>query len=160
MKRIIFCFLILIVINSCSSNEISLADSNSNFQNQLKNYDKQIIKELAGTWRIYKESYDLNNEPELVSKLDNEYIILKDDFTFKTPKGSGKFSLAYSSIQSPEAESNFILSTFATYDSKSFWYSNNRFYKSYLISLNKNGKVRELKLSNFQDAKFKIFREE
>ena len=160
MRNIIFGFLILIVINSCSSNEISLADTNSNFQNQLKIYDKQIIKELSGTWRIYKNSFNPNEEPELVGKTDDEYIILKDDFTFKTRKGSGKISLAYTSIQSPEAESNFILSTYATYDSKTFWYSDNRFYKTYLISLNKNAKVRELKMSNFQDRNFKIFREE
>lgn len=147
---------------SCESNNISLADSNTNLQSQLKKYDEQIIKELSGTWRLYKESFYLNEEPKLVSKNDNDYIIIKNDYSFETAKGSGNIGISYSTIHNPLVETNFILTTYATYDfeSKTFWQSDNRFYKTYIVSIDKNSKSRELKMSNFQDRRFKIYREE
>ena len=161
--RFIFFILSVILLNSgCTSNQINLSDSNTNLQSQLKKYDEQVIKELSGTWRLYKESFYLNQEPELVSRDDNDYIIIKEDFTFKTAKGSGKIGIAYSSIQNSEVETNFILTTYATYNGKTFWQTDDRyrFYKTYMISIIKNSKVRELKMANLQDSRFKVYRED
>ncbi len=146
----------------CSSDQVTLTKPvNKKLNGQLTDYNNQLIKELSATWRLYKRAYEPDEEPTLVNSIfKDDYIVIKENYTFATRKGKGTVLFLYSNLNNPFETSNVVLSTIATYDERPFWTSKQRYLKFYIISINSQSKVRELQMTDFEDGEISIYREE